>query len=86
MKRLCDLVNLEHKKAKDKLARDCDYQGRYGGRYHDDDYYERRGNYDESSRFNRERDIPEFEGRMHVDVLLDWLNAMERIFEYCDPP
>ena len=22
---------------------------------------------------------------MHVDDFLDWINTMERVFEYCDP-
>ena len=57
----------------------------YDGRYHDGDYYERRGNYDEDSRFTPRLDIPKFEGRMHVDDFLDWLNTVERVFEYCDP-
>ena len=41
---------------------------------------------DESSRFNPKFDIPEFEGRMHADDFLDWLNTVERVFEYYDPP
>ena len=77
---------LEHKKAKDKHAKDYDYHGRYDGCYRDDDYYERHGNYDEGSRFNLRLDIPEFEGRMHANDFLDWLNTVERVFEYCDPP
>ncbi|KAG5539880.1 hypothetical protein RHGRI_020186 [Rhododendron griersonianum] len=31
-------------------------------------------------------EIPEFEGRMHPDEFLDWLNTVERIFEYKDIP
>ena len=77
---------LECKKAKDKHVRDYDYLRRYDGRYHDGDYYERRGNYDEGSRFTPRLDIPEFEGRMYVDDFLDCLNMVERVFEYCDPP
>ena len=23
---------------------------------------------------------------MHADDFLDWLNTVERVFEYCDPP
>ena len=61
-KKLCDLVNfkilLECKKAKDKHVRDYDYLGRYDGCYHDGDYYKRRGNYDEGSRFTPRLDIP----------------------------
>ena len=76
---------LECKKAKDKHVRDYDYLVRYDGRYHDGDYYERRGNYDEGSRFTQRLDILEFEGRMHADDFLDWLNTMERVFKYCDP-
>lgn len=33
-----------------------------------------------------EFDILEFEGRMNVDDFLDWLNTMEHVFEYCEPP
>ena len=43
-------------------------------------------NNDESSRFNPKLDIPEFEGRMHAYDFLDWLNTVERVFEYYDPP
>ena len=75
---------LRRKKPKDKHSREYDYRGRYEDRYRDDDYYEKRNN-DESSRFNPKFDIPEFEGRMHVDDFLDWLNTVERVFEYCDP-
>ena len=35
---------------------------------------------------NPKFDIPEFEGRMHADDFLDWLNIVERVFEYYDPP
>ena len=34
------------------------YLERYDGHYHDGDYYERRGNYDEGSRFTPSLDIP----------------------------
>ena len=77
--------NLRRKKPKDKHSREYDYGGRYEDRYRDDDYYEKRNN-DESSRFNPKFDIPEFEGRMHADDFLDWLNTVERVFEYYDPP
>ena len=40
----------------------------------------------EGSRFNPKFDILEFEGRMHADDFLDWVNTFERVFEYCDPP
>src|SRR5436190_3726408 len=29
-------------------------------------------------------DIPEFEGRMHPNDLLDWLHTIERVFEYLE--
>ena len=61
---------LRRKKPKDKNLRDYDYGGRYEDRCHDDDYYEKRNN-DEGSRFNPNFDIPELEGRMHVDDFLD---------------
>ena len=67
---------LRRKKPKDKHSRDYDYGGRYEDRYHDDDFYEKRNN-DEGSRFNPKFDIPKFEGRMHADDFLDWLNAVE---------
>ena len=76
---------LRRKKPKDKHSREYDYGGRYEDRYRDDDYYEKRNN-DESSRFNPKFDIPEFEGRMHADDFLVWLNTVERVFEYYDPP
>ena len=75
---------LRRKNPKDKHSREYDYGGRYEDRYRDDDYYEKRNN-DESSRFNPKFDIPEFEGRMHADDFLDWLNTVERVFEYYDP-
>lgn len=31
-------------------------------------------------------DIPEFEGRMQPDEFIDWLNTVERIFDYKDVP
>ena len=77
---------MEHKKPKDKGAQDYDYQGKYDGCYHDEDYYERLNNFDEGSRFNPNFDILEFEGRTHADEFLDWLNTIECVFEYCDPP
>ena len=49
---------LECKKAKDKHVRDFDYLGRYDDCYYDGDYYERRGNYDEGSRFTQRLNIP----------------------------
>ena len=76
---------LRRKKPKDKHSREYDYGGRYEDRYRDDDYYEKCNN-DESSRFKPKFDIPEFEGRMHADDFLDWLNTVERVFEYYDPP
>ena len=76
---------LRRKKPKDKHSREYDYEGRYKDRYRDDDYYEKRNN-DESSRFNPKFDNPEFEGRMHADDFLDWLNTVECVFEYYDPP
>ena len=76
---------LRHKKPKDKHSRDYDHGGRYEDRYRDDDYYEKRNN-DEGSIFNPKFDIQEFEGRMHAHDFLDWLNTVELVFEYCDPP
>ena len=76
---------LRRKKPKDKHSREYDYGERYEDRYSDDDYYEKRNN-DESSKFNPKFDIPKFEGRMHDDDFLDWLNTVERVFEYYDPP
>ena len=70
------------KEDKYKHVSDYDYQGRYDGHYHDGDYYERCSNCDEGSRFTLRLDISEFEGRMHADDFLDWLNMVECIFEY----
>ena len=75
---------LERNKPKDKYARDYDYQKRYDERYHDEDYYERHNN--EGLKFNPKLDISEFEERMRDDDFLDWLNTVESVFEYCDPP
>ena len=30
-------------------------------------------------------DIPNFEGKMHLDDFLDWLNTVERVLEFCNP-
>ena len=76
---------LRRKKLKDKHSREYDYGGRYEDRYRDDDYYEKYNN-DESSRFNPKFDISKFEGRMPADDFFDWLNTVERVFEYCDTP
>ena len=76
---------LSRKEPKDKHSRDYDYGGRYEDRYCDDDYYEKRSN-DDGSRFNLKFDISEFEGIVHADDFLDWLNTVERVVEYCDPP
>ena len=62
---------LRRKKPKDKHSREYDYGGRYEDRYRDDDYYEKRNN---------------DEGRIHANDFLDWLNTIECVFEYCDPP
>ena len=67
-------------------ARYYDYHGRYDGHYRNDEYYERCGNYDEGLRFNPKLNIPKFDGRMDADEFLDWLNMMEHVFEYYDPP
>ena len=50
---------------------DYDYRGRYDSRYHDGNYYEKRGNCDKGSRFTPRLDIPEFERKMHVDDFMD---------------
>ena len=66
-------------------AQEYDYHGkRYDNYYRDDDYHERRGNYDEGLRFDPKLNIPEFDGRMDVDEFLDWLNMVEHVFEYYD--
>ena len=53
-------------------ARDYDYHGRrYDGYYQDDDYYERRGNYDEGLRLNPKLDILEFDGRIDTYEFLN---------------
>ncbi|KAH9667915.1 Endonuclease [Citrus sinensis] len=36
--------------------------------------------------FDFKVEIPEFEGRMQLDEFVDWLNTVERIFEYRDVP
>ena len=76
---------LECEKANGMYAKDCDYHGRYNRYYHNEDYYERHGNYDEGLRFNPKLNIPEFDERMDVDEFLEWLNMVEHVFEYYDP-
>ena len=76
---------LEHKKAKSMYARYYDYCGRYDGYYQNDEYYERRGSYDEGLRFSPKLNIPKFDVRMGVDEFLDWLNMVEHLFDYYDP-
>ena len=63
-----------------------DYHGRYDGYYQNDEYYGRHGNYDEGLRFNPKLDILEFDRRIDADEFLDWLNMVEYVFEYYDPP
>lgn len=41
--------------------------------------------YDYELRFNLKVDIPEFVGRIDVD-LLDWVNMLDYVFDYYDPP
>jgi len=31
-------------------------------------------------------DIPEFEGQLDLDIFVDWLQTVERVFEYKDIP
>ena len=76
---------LGHKKAKGIYAQDYDYQGRHDGYYRNDDYFERRDNYDDGLRFNPKLKIPEFDERMDADEFWDWLNMVEHVFEYYDP-
>ena len=60
-------------------------RGRYNGRDHDNEpYHEKRRYHDESKKFNPKLDILDFEGIMQPDDFLDWLNTVERMFEYCD--
>ena len=78
---------LERKKAKGIYAQNYAYHGRsYGGYYQNEDYYERRGNYDEGLRFNPKLDVPKFDGRIVANEFLDCLNMVEHVFEYYDPP
>ena len=67
-------------------AQDYGYHGRYDGYYWNGDYYERRGNYDDGLIFNPKLNIPEFDGRMVAGEFLDWLNMVEHVFRYYDPP
>ena len=61
-------------------------QERYNGREYDEDPYPERCGYpDESSRFNLKLDIHDFEGIMQPNDFLDWLNIVERVFEYYEP-
>ena len=76
---------LRRKKPKDKHSREYDYGGRYENRYRDDDYYENVIMMKVLDSI-QSLEIPEFEGRMHADDFLDWLNTVERVFEYYDPP
>ena len=77
---------LDGNKAKGMYTQDYDYYGRYDGYHRNDDYFERRGNYDNDLRFNPKLNILEFDGRMDVDEFLDWLNMVEHVFGYYDPP
>ena len=67
-------------------ARYYDYHGRIDSYYRNDDYYQRCGKYDEGLNFNPKLNIPEFDGRMDANEFLDWLNMVEHVFEYYDPP
>ena len=38
------------------------------------------------NKYNPRFDIPEFEGKINVDDFIDWLNIVERIFDFHEPP
>ena len=72
-----------HEQGKDEWY---ERRGRYNGRKYDDEpYHERCGYHKESIKFNPKLDIFDFEGIMQPNDFLDWLNNVERVFEYCDP-
>ena len=52
--------------------------------HRDRDRYERHERKDESTRFNPKLDILDFKGKIQPNDCLDWLSAMERMFDYCD--
>ena len=64
---------------------DIDYHDQRGY-YGDRDYHDRRGHFDDLIRFTPKMYILDFEGKMHLDDFLDWLNTVERVFEFCNPP
>ena len=47
---------------------------------------DRRGEREDRVRFNPKVEIPYFEGMMQPEEFVDWLNIMERIFEYGNAP
>ena len=47
---------------------------------------DRRGEREDRVRFNPKVEIFDFEGRMQPEEFVDWLNTVERIFEYGDAP
>lgn len=49
-------------------------------------YRHARRNYDFQRDYDIKVDIREFEGRIKADEFIDWLNPVERIFDYKDVP
>ena len=63
-----------------------DHQGRYDGRdYDEESYHERYEYHNESTIFNPKLDILDFEGMIQPDGFINWLNMVEKVFDYYDP-
>ena len=41
---------------------------------------------EQQNKYNPKLDIPEFEGKINVDEFIDWLNMVEKMFEFHEPP
>ena len=45
-----------------------------------------RDHYEKHSNFSPKIDVPKFEGKSNVDDFPEWLNTIERVFEFHEPP
>lgn len=52
----------------------------------DEERRPRRTRRDKQSYMNFKVEIPEFEGRLDPDEFLEWINTVERVFEYKEVP